>query len=238
MKKEHVKTYQTQFISSTPQEILAFFLKEFPDKITLASSLGMEDQVLTDMLCKLTQSPDVFVLDTGRLHQETYDILQLSMAKYGIAYRVFYPNTADVEAMVSQHGPNLFYDSVENRKHCCHIRKVEPLKRALDGYKVWITGQRRDQGITRTDLQPIEWDDTHQMIKLNPLAHWTLQETESYVSSQDIPVNFLHKHGYPSIGCTPCTRAIKPGEDLRAGRWWWENADQKECGLHGKGESR
>ena len=233
-----ITTYQFRFQSSSPQEILAFFLKEFPDKITLASSLGMEDQVLTDMLCKLTKSPDIFVLDTGRLHQETYDILQLSMAKYGIAYRVFYPDTADVQSMVSQHGPNLFYDSVENRKHCCHIRKVEPLKRALAGYKVWITGQRRDQGITRTDLQPIEWDDAHQMIKLNPLAHWTLQETENYVTVHDVPVNFLHKHGYPSIGCEPCTRAIKPGEDLRAGRWWWENADQKECGLHGKGESR
>ncbi|MGE4170155.1 MAG: phosphoadenylyl-sulfate reductase [Candidatus Margulisiibacteriota bacterium] len=220
------------FEAQSPQAVLEWAIGQFGNGLLLASSLGVEDQVLTDMLVKLNPKARIFVLDTGRLHQETYEVMGLTQAKYSIRHEVYFPDAAAVEALVRQKGPNSFFESVENRKECCHIRKVEPLKRALSGAKAWITGLRREQAVTRTTLPKVEWDEAHGLIKLNPLADWTTEQVWDYVKTHDVPVNYLHKQGYPSIGCAPCTRAIKPGEDLRAGRWWWENPDGKECGLH------
>ena len=229
-----IEAYQTQFKQSSPEDLLTFFLKAFSGQIVLASSLGAEDQVLTDMALKIDPKALIFVLDTGRLHQETYDVMALTMATYDMAYDVFFPDRNSVENLVKEKGPNSFYESIENRKQCCYIRKVEPLNRALSKNKAWITGQRREQSQTRAELNTVEWDDSHQLIKLNPLASWTEAQVWDYLKIHDVPFNRLHKQGYPSIGCAPCTRAIKAGEDIRAGRWWWENPDGKECGLHSK----
>lgn len=228
----NISLYQAQFENASPESILHTFLKEFSGSIVLASSLGAEDQVLTHMMLQIDPKARIFVLDTGRLHQETYEVMALTMATYDMHYAVYAPQRDAVEALLSQKGPQSFYESVENRKECCYIRKVEPLRRALSGNKVWITGQRKAQSATRSELKAIEWDAVHGMIKLNPLAHWSEEQVWGYLATHDVPVNRLHKQGYPSIGCAPCTRAIKPGEDIRAGRWWWENPDGKECGLH------
>lgn len=232
MMKEKIKDYQSRFENAPAEELLAFFLKEHPGELALASSLGAEDQVLTHMVLSLDPKTPVFVLDTGRLNQETYDVMHLTMKRYNFEYDVYFPNFNEVEKMVREKGPNLFYESVENRKQCCHIRKVEPLQRALANRKGWITGLRRQQSVTRKDTPVVEWDDTHNIIKLNPLVHWSWEDVWDYVKKHDVPVNILHKQGYPSIGCAPCTRAIQPGEDIRAGRWWWEQPENKECGLH------
>jgi phosphoadenosine phosphosulfate reductase len=235
LSSEDLRELQLEHLGKSPELILASFQDNYGDDLILASSLGAEDQVLTHMLLSINPKARIFVLDTGRLHQETYDVMALTMAKYGMRYEVHFPDRDDVEELLSKKGPNSFYDSVENRKECCHIRKVAPLKRALQGVHAWVTGQRRDQSMTRTALEEIEWDPAHHCIKLNPLADWTTEDVWSYIQAHDIPVNYLHKKGFPSIGCAPCTRAVKPGEDQRAGRWWWENPDSKECGLHVKG---
>lgn len=235
LSSEDLRELQLEHLGKSPELILASFQDNYGDDLILASSLGAEDQVLTHMLLSINPKARIFVLDTGRLHQETYDVMALTMAKYGMRYEVHFPDRDDVEELLSKKGPNSFYDSVENRKECCHIRKVAPLKRALQGVHAWVTGQRRDQSMTRTALEEIEWDAAHHCIKLNPLADWTTEDVWSYIQAHDIPVNYLHKKGFPSIGCAPCTRAVKPGEDQRAGRWWWENPDSKECGLHVKG---
>ncbi len=208
----------------------AFFC--FGEKIKLASSLGAEDQVLTHMAIQLNPNAKIFVLNTGRLHPETLQVLEESKKKYGIHYEIYEPNTKDVQELVAQKGPNSFYESVENRKECCHIRKVEPLKQALKGTEAWITGLRKTQSTTRTQLSAWEWDEGFGIVKINPLIDWTEEEVWAYIKTHNIPYNSLHDKGYPSIGCEPCTRAIQPGEDIRAGRWWWESQDQKECGLH------
>lgn len=200
--------------------------------ITLASSLGAEDQVLTHMIRHADLPISIFVLDTGRLHQETYSVMSKTQALYGFKYQVFFPQTETVQAMVSTHGPNLFYESIQFRKQCCGIRKVEPLGRALSGKSGWVTGQRREQAVTRTQMDVIEWDEAHGILKFNPLASWTTEEVWGYIKTHSIPYNILHDRGFPSIGCAPCTRAVKPGDDLRSGRWWWEDPDKKECGLH------
>jgi len=173
----------------------------------------------------------IFTLDTGRLFQETYDVLDLTQKKYDVSIHAFFPQTAAVEKLITEKGPNSFYDSVENRKECCRIRKIEPLKRALSGASVWITGVRAEQSENRGAMKLVEWDEPHQVIKYNPLLSWTEKEVLDFIEVNKVPVNTLHKKGYPSIGCAPCTRAIMPGEDLRAGRWWWESSS-KECGLH------
>lgn len=221
-----------KFASSTAHEVLAYVVKKFKGKITLASSLGLEDQVLTHMLTNEVSDVDVFILDTGRFHQETYDVIEKTMTQYAFNYRVIFPDLNAVESMVSAHGPNHFYQRVENRKECCRIRKVEPLIRALNGYTAWITGIRRAQSIDRSLTPYFEWDDTHDMLKVNPLIKWSKDDVWNYVKRHDIPYNALHDRGYPSIGCAPCTRAVEPGEDDRSGRWWWEEAIKKECGLH------
>ncbi len=234
--KDKVQAFQTQFAQASPQEILKFFLKELgADQVVLASSLGAEDQVLTHMLTLLTPKPRIFILDTGRLHEETYEVLHLTMKTYDIKYDIYAPDTEELEALLMEKGPNSFYESVENRKHCCAVRKTHPLRRALSHCKAWVTGLRHEQSVSRAAVQVVEWDDTHERIKINPLANWTNDQVWAYLNDHSVPVNRLHKLGFPSIGCAPCTRAVNPGEDFRAGRWWWESDRTTECGLHVKG---
>jgi phosphoadenosine phosphosulfate reductase len=198
----------------------------------LASSLAAEDMVLTDMILRAKLPIGIFTLETGRLHKETLGMVDRIRETYGYDVALYRPETEAVENYVKQNGLNAFYDSVEMRKECCRIRKVEPLKRALTGNKAWITGQRRAQSTTRSDLAIQEDDAAHGMQKFNPLADWSEEDVWNYIRSNNVPYNPLHDKGYPSIGCEPCTRAIQPGEDVRAGRWWWENPESKECGLH------
>jgi phosphoadenosine phosphosulfate reductase len=197
-----------------------------------ASSLAAEDMVLTDLILKNRLNIGIFSLETGRLHKETLAMVDRVKEHYGYDIALFRPKTEAVDAYVAQNGLNAFYDSVEMRKECCRIRKVEPLGRALQGKQAWVTGQRRAQSTTRSELAVQEDDATHGMQKFNPLADWSEEEVWEYIRANDVPYNALHDQGYPSIGCEPCTRAIEPGEDVRAGRWWWENPDSKECGLH------
>jgi phosphoadenosine phosphosulfate reductase len=197
-----------------------------------ANSLGAEDMVLTDIIFEDELPIEVFTLDTGRLPNETYALLDAIAARYGARPRVLFPRSDAVEAYVASHGVNGFYNSVELRKACCHIRKVEPLRRALAGKKAWITGLRREQAVTREDLAVQSFDAANGLMKFNPLADWSHDEVWAYIRTHAVPYNALHDRGYPSIGCAPCTRAVAPGEDVRAGRWWWEKPDSKECGLH------
>ncbi len=227
-----IKRWNEEFNEKTPNEIISFFLKEFKGKIALASSLGLEDQVLTEMVSNLDEKAKIFTLDTGRLFPETYDLISKTSAKYKTNIDVFFPDAGEVENMVSKKGINLFYESISDRKLCCYIRKLKPLSRALEGLDAWITGLRRDQSVTRTKLDMIEWDENNELLKINPLINWSEEEVTAYIQEHNIPVSPLHKQGFASIGCQPCTRAIEPGEDVRAGRWWWENPETKECGLH------
>jgi phosphoadenosine phosphosulfate reductase len=197
-----------------------------------ASSLALEDMVLTDLILKARLPIGIFSLDTGRLHPETLAVLDAVKATYGVEIAVYRPDAAAVDAYVTNKGADAFYDSVELRRECCHIRKVEPLGRALAGKRAWLTGQRRAQSATRADLAVQEDDPAHGMVKFNPLADWSEDDVWNYIRSNNVPYNVLHDQGFPSIGCAPCTRAVQPGEDIRAGRWWWENPESKECGLH------
>lgn len=215
------------------EETLAFLAVEFPNQVVFSTSFGQEDQVITDLIA-LNQLPiTVFTLDTGRLFQETYDVFHKTVKKYKTEIKTYFPDTAEVEALLNKKGPNSFYDSVENRKECCFIRKVVPLTKALKGNAIWITGLRAEQSQNRSDLNFFEYDAHFDIIKFNPLLKWTLQEVEEYLEKNNVPQNTLHKKGFVSIGCAPCTRAILPGEDIRAGRWSWESS-HKECGLHQK----
>jgi phosphoadenosine phosphosulfate reductase len=198
----------------------------------LASSLAAEDMLLTHAILSRGLPIGIFSLDTGRLHAETVGMVTRIRERYGYAVEQFHPRAEAVDAYVAQHGANAFYESVERRKECCAIRKVEPLNRALAGLTAWLTGQRRAQSVTRTELAVEERDEARGIAKYNPLADWTEAEVWAYLRTRDVPVNPLHARGYPSIGCEPCTRAVRPGEDSRAGRWWWESRDSKECGLH------
>ena len=197
-----------------------------------ASSLAAEDMVLTDLILKAHLPIAIFSLETGRLHPETLAVLDAVKARYGYDVQLYRPQTEAVDAYVAQNGRDAFYNSIEMRRECCRIRKVEPLGRALAGKKAWVTGQRRAQSATRSDLSVQEDDPAHGMVKFNPLADWSEDDVWNYIRANDVPYNALHDQGFPSIGCAPCTRAIQPGEDVRAGRWWWENPESKECGLH------
>lgn len=197
-----------------------------------SSSLSAEDQVLTDLIFGSDLEIEVFSLDTGRLPPETYEVLAETEKRYGRRLNVYYPQHSLVEAYVGQHGINGFYDSIDQRKACCHVRKVEPLRRALAGKKAWVTGLRAEQAATRGNLKPLVHDETFDLVKVNPLADWSEREVWTYIRAHGLPYNKLHDRNYPSIGCAPCTRAISAGEDLRAGRWWWESPETKECGLH------
>lgn len=221
---------------------VAVLLERIQDEFspsTLASSLGAEDMVLTDLVAKYAPGISIFSLDTGRLNPETYDLLAKVQKIYGdkVELRVFYPQADAIQQYVQDNGINAFYNSIDLRKACCGIRKVEPLKRALAGQKAWITGMRRQQASTRASMQIEEHDADHGLIKFNPLADWTEKEVWEYIRANNVPYNALHDQHYPSIGCAPCTRAIAMGEDVRAGRWWWEDEAGKECGLHVKNAS-
>jgi phosphoadenosine phosphosulfate reductase len=200
----------------------------------LASSFGAEDMVLMDLICKHAPGIEIFTLDTGRLPKETYDLMQQLKTHYDKDVQVFFPQAGAIENFVTSNGPNAFYDSVELRKQCCGIRKVEPLNRALKGKKAWLTGMRRSQSVTRAELPVSEWDDDHGLQKFSPLTDWSNGNVWAYIRAFEVPYNKLHDEGYASIGCAPCTRAITAGEDIRAGRWWWEDPESKECGLHVK----
>ncbi|MBG0780908.1 MAG: phosphoadenylyl-sulfate reductase [Bacteroidales bacterium] len=232
MKQEDINQLNQTLAKANAEKILTKVAALFPGKIKFASSLGYEDQIITHFIAKKNLPIPIFTLDTGRLFPETYDLIDRTVARYKTNIEVYFPDYKQVEEMVNQKGINLFYHSVENRKLCCGVRKTEPLKRALSGLDAWITGLRREQAVTRTHMQAIEWDAMHGLIKVNPLINWTVGEVEQFIKKEGIPYNKLHDKGFPSIGCQPCTRAIEPGEDIRAGRWWWEQPEQKECGLH------
>ena len=228
-----LKRVQKDLEKSSAEEVLRWALKTFSPKIALASSFGAEDVVLIDLLAKLDPKTKIFTLDTGRLNEETYEVMDRIRKKYGVEIVSYFPEASKVEALERQKGFYSFRESVANRKECCGIRKVEPLNRALKGLDAWITGLRRDQSVTRSDVAKVEIDEAHGGIaKINPLADWTNEEVWTYLKKNSVPYNKLHDLGYPSIGCAPCTRAVKPGEDIRAGRWWWESPEHKECGLH------
>jgi phosphoadenosine phosphosulfate reductase len=217
----------------TPQEVLKWSLDNLHPKIAMASSFGAEDVVVIDMMMKINPKARIFTLDTGRLNQETYDVMDEIRKKYNMNIEVMFPDQNETEQMVRVNGMNLFYDSIGNRKLCCGIRKVHPLNRMLTTLDGWITGLRADQTEVRLKSNRIEIDEQHNgIIKINPIIEWTWEQTWDYIKKNNIPYNKLHDKGFPSIGCEPCTRAIKPGEPLRAGRWWWESDSQKECGLH------
>ena len=200
--------------------------------VTFANSFGAEDMVLTDLICQHVPGIEMFSIDTGRLPEETYRLMQEVKRRYGISIQVYFPNEAAVERYLRAHGPNAFYESIELRKACCYVRKVEPLRRALAGKRAWITGLRWEQAPTRRDLPVQEWDADNRLQKFNPLLEWTQADVWDYLRRFGVPYNTLHDSGYPSIGCGPCTRAVAPGQDIRAGRWWWEEPSGKECGLH------
>lgn len=214
------------------EAMMGDFIDRFEGRVALASSLGLEDQVLTDVIARVRPSTRVFTLDTGRLFPETYRLIDRTARRYGITIELFFPDHQQVEEMVREEGINLFYDSVEKRKRCCRTRKLEPLRRAFAGMEAWICGLRREQSATRQEVRLVERDAVNGLYKLNPLANWSEEEVREYARRNEVPYNRMHDEGYPSIGCEPCTRAVSPGDDPRAGRWWWESPLHKECGLH------
>jgi phosphoadenosine phosphosulfate reductase len=230
--RDAVKYWNSKYKPENAIELLLEITKEYQEKSVFTSSMGLEDQVITDILAKSHTKCRIITLDTGRLFNETYNLIEKSERKYKIKIEIYFPNHNSVEKMVSEKGVNLFYESVENRKECCHIRKIEPLQRALQNSKVWITGLRSDQSETRVNTHFAEFDEKFQVLKINPLLDWSLDDTWKYIKENNVPYNPLHDEGYPSIGCAPCTRSIMPGENIRAGRWWWESPETKECGLH------
>lgn len=215
-------------------ERLLEIARSVPGRVTFSTSLGIEDQAVLNAIADSGAKIDVFTLDTGRHFPETLETLEASENRYGIKIRVMFPDAQEVEDLVARDGIYGFRLAVENRKACCDVRKVRPLKRALSGAAGWVTGLRREQSAGRAHVPFAAWDAENALLKLNPIADWSLEQLEAYVAANAIPVNPLHARGFPSIGCQPCTRAIKPGEDIRAGRWWWENEDGKECGLHNR----
>ncbi len=221
----------------TPEEILRWAIDTFSPDIALASSFGAEDVLLIDLLSRVAPGVRVFTLDTGRLPEETYDLMDRIRNRYGIAIDSYFPDREAVQRLEREKGFYSFRESIENRKECCSIRKVEPLRRALGGLQAWMTGLRRDQAVTRTETGAVEWDEANGLVKVNPLVEWNNEQVWDYIRAHDVPYNSLHDRDYPSIGCAPCTRAVQPGEDIRAGRWWWENPENKECGLHEQSRS-
>ena len=212
-------------------EGLDFLSSKYPGKVVFSSAFGQEDQVITDTILKYHIPIEIFTLDTGRLFPETYELIDATRSRYRASIKTYFPKTESVEKLITEKGMHSFYGSVNDRKECCYIRKVEPLKRALKGAKVWVTGLRAGQSTNRESFELIEWDEGNQVFKYNPLLHWSYDEMITYLEKNQVPYNPLHNKGFVSIGCAPCTRAIEPGEDPRAGRWWWESS-HKECGLH------
>jgi phosphoadenosine phosphosulfate reductase len=229
---ETVPSLIVELADATAEEVLAAVADRFSGHVAFASSLGAEDQVLTHMIAAAELDIPIFTLDTGRLFPETYDLLDRTAKHYGLCIKTYFPAAAEVEKMVDRDGVNLFRDSIEARHRCCEVRKILPLRRAQLELTAWICGLRSGQGATRQKVEIAEWDQLADMVKINPLASWDEARVWEYIHANDVPYNPLHDQGFPSIGCAPCTRAIVPGEDLRAGRWWWEHPEHKECGLH------
>jgi phosphoadenosine phosphosulfate reductase len=236
LSQSNIETKAVELESMTAPEVIQWALSTYHPKIVIASSFGAEDVALIDMAVRIEPKVRVLTLDTGRLNQETYDVMDSVRRKYNIQIEVYFPDAKRVEMMVREKGLNLFYDSLENRLRCCGLRKVEPLNRALGAVSAWLTGLRREQSVTRGAVKKLEWDADHGggIAKINPLADWKRDQVWNYIRKNDVPYNKLHDQNYLSIGCAPCTRAVKPGEGERAGRWWWENPEHKECGLHVK----
>lgn len=227
-----VSELQQELNGKEAAEQLRYLVNRFPGQVVFSTSFGLEDQAITHLVAAHAPGVKIFTLDTGRMFVETYSTWSRTVEKYRVKIDAYYPDAVVLQDFISSKGPNSFYESVENRKQCCHIRKVEPLQRALSGNQVWVTGIRAEQSPDRQDMPMVEWDEANQIIKFHPLLHWTWGQVKQYVSRNDVPYNPLHDKGFVSIGCAPCTRAIKPGEDFRAGRWWWEDNSKKECGLH------
>ena len=222
-----------QFDTQTAEAVLRWALKNYHPRIALSNSLQTEDMVVLDIACRIEPKVRVFTLDTGRLHQETYNMMDRVRDRYGVKLEVLFPDEGEVRKMVESKGLNLFYESIENRHECCGVRKVKPLQKLLAGLDAWVTGLRRDQWASRTNLKKVENDDANGgILKLNPIADWSQEQLDDYVKANNVPQHQLYSKGFTSIGCLPCTRATQPGENPRAGRWWWEEAEQKECGLH------
>lgn len=230
--RDAVLSLQHRALNSSVNDVLQTLAITYPGAVVFSTSFSYEDQVITDMIHKSGADITLFTLDTGRLFPETYTVWSSTLAHYGVKIRAYHPDKKQLQAFVTQSGPNAFYESAELRKACCHIRKVVPLKKALSEKAVWVTGLRAEHSQNRGLLQSFEWDETNNIIKYHPLLHWTTDEVKAYINQHNVPYNALHDRGFVSIGCAPCTRAIKPGEDFRAGRWWWEDASKKECGLH------
>lgn len=230
--KDHTNRIAQQAEALSIEEVITALAAEFPGQVTFSTSFSFEDQLIAHKILSNQLPVSIFTLDTGRLFAETYSVWSATNERYHTQIKAYYPDHSLLEPFVAQKGPNSFYESVENRKECCYIRKVEPLKRALKDNAVWITGLRAEHSANRHDMPQVEWDETNQVIKYHPILHWTTEEVKEYINTNNIPYNPLHDKGFVSIGCAPCTRAIKPGEDFRAGRWWWEDNTKKECGLH------
>lgn len=230
--QKYISSFLEQVQFREIDQLLKQLVADFPGKVVFSTSFSFEDQVITHLILSNNLPIKIFTLDTGRLFPETYSVWSATNLKYDTHIHAYYPNAVDLQEFVSSRGPNSFYESVENRKSCCHIRKVEPLKRALNGNAVWITGLRAEHSENRHDMAQMEWDAGNNIIKFHPILHWNTEETRAFVDENDIPYNPLHDRGFISIGCAPCTRAIRPGESFRAGRWWWEDNSKKECGLH------
>lgn len=222
----------SQISGKSPAEAISIVYQSHPSETVFSTSFGIEDQVITDLIAKYAVGVNIFTLDTGRLFPETYSLWSTTIEKYALKINTFSPDADVLNDFLATHGPNSFYTSVEQRKKCCEIRKVRPLQKALAGNKIWITGIRAEQSPNRDGMKMLEWDEANQLIKFHPLMNWTYEEVKAYVAKNNVPYNPLHDRGFVSIGCAPCTRAIKEGEDFRAGRWWWEDNSKKECGLH------
>ncbi|RZK53034.1 MAG: phosphoadenylyl-sulfate reductase [Pedobacter sp.] len=234
--REELENLKQELAGLSIVDKLWYLTKKYEGRIVFSTSFGWEDQVVTDLIFANNIPIKVFTLETGRLFPETYYVWNRTLEVYQQTIHAYYPQADLLQAMVNAKGPNSFYESVENRKECCHIRKIEPLKRALYGNEIWVTGIRAEQSPNREDMHDLEYDASNQLIKFHPIFEWTLEDVKKYIKDNNIVYNTLHDKGFPSIGCAPCTRAVQPGEDFRAGRWWWEDQSKKECGLHNTAE--
>jgi len=232
MSTEEIVRLSRELEKITVNEGLQLLADLFPGGLVFSTSFGLEDQVLLDLIATERLPVHVFTLDTGRLFPETYSLWSRSLERYKLPIKAYYPDASKLGNFISQKGPNNFYESIENRKACCAIRKMEPLERALKGYKIWVTGIRASQSANRQDFPVLEWDERHHLLKFHPLLNWNDEEVRGYIDQNQVPYNVLYDKGFPSIGCAPCTRAVQPGNDPRSGRWWWEETGKRECGLH------
>ena len=230
--KPDLSALKERFREASAEEIVAFASAEYGTEAKLSTAFGAEGVVLLDMISNVAPQTPVFTIDTGRQFDETYEVMERCRERYDLGIEVYFPQREPVEELLQLHGPYSFRRSVENRQRCCHIRKVEPLGRALTGARAWLTGLRMEQAVTRQEVDVVMWDERYQVVKLNPLFRWTAEQVWNYIRRHDVPYNTLHERGYPSVGCAPCTRPLTPGEHIRAGRWWWEQPEHRECGLH------